>query len=203
VIARKVFTGAAYAAGAALVLLAQILPASADDASVLQTKIRAALRTAKSFVETVTIKGSPGHPLGGAATLTVVAPNRFRQFVNGGPGDSDDTIIIGDDVYGNEGKGWDVLNWTDRLVTDFEGDVFAVRVSSVGPDRTVDGKTVGSFAMIDPHGATDNDILQCTYEKSSFRPLACTGIMSTIKYASYDNPTLAIEAPKNARRTDK
>jgi len=203
VIARKALTGVALAAGVALVYVAQILPASADDAVGLQTKIRAALRTAKSFVETVTMKGSLRHPLGGAATLTVVAPDRFRQFVVGGPGDSDDTIIIGHNVYGNQGTGWDVLDWTDRLITDFEGDVFAVRVSSVGPDRTVDGKTVGSFVMIDPHGASDKDTLQCTYEKSTFRPLACIGSMSTIKYASYDNPALAIEAPKNAKRTDK
>jgi len=180
----------------------QLLPASADDASDLQAKIRSALRTAKTFVVTGTMKGSLGHPLGGTATFTVVAPNRYRQYVVSPTDGTDDTIIIGHDVYGNEGKGWDVQTWSDRLVTGFEGEIFAVRVVSVGPDETIAGKTVGSFVMIDPNGASDADTLRCTYEKSSFRPLACDSAMSTTKYTNYDDPAVEIETPKNAKRTD-
>jgi len=194
--------GAAVAAMGALAILAQMLPARADDASELQTKIRAALRTAKAFVETVTMKG-PAAPLGGTGTFTVVAPNRYRQYVASQLSGTDDTIIIGHEVYGNEGKGWTVQTWTDRLVTGFEGDVFAVKVVSVGPDQTVDGKTVGSFVMVDPHGAKESDTMNCTYEKQTFRPISCSDAMSTIKYSNYDDPSVTIETPKNAKRTDK
>jgi len=198
----RMFTGTLIAAGTALVVLAQILPAGASEASDLQTKMRSALRTAKTFVETISIKGSLGHPLGGTATYTIVAPDRFRQTGTTAGAPPDDTIIIGHDVYGNEGKGWDVQTWSDHLVTSFEGDVLNVKVASIGPDQTVDGKIVGTLVMIDPLGASDADTLQCTYEKLSSRPLACNGTHSSIKYTNYDDPTITIEAPKNAKRAN-
>jgi len=187
----------------ALVILTQTLPARADDASELQTKIRAALRGAKAFVETFAMKG-PAALIAGTSTFTVVAPNRYRQYVVSPTSGIDDTIIIGHEIYGNEGKGkgWTVQTWDDRLVTGFEGDVFAVKVISVGPDQKVGATTVGSFVMVNPHGAKESDTLQCTYEKTAFRPLVCTSDLSTVKYTNYDDPSLKIETPKNARRTD-
>jgi hypothetical protein len=194
--------GVGMGAAGALLMLVQMLPAKADDASELQTKIRAALRTAKTFVQTVTMKGSPAAPLGGTATFTVVAPNRYRQYVASRPSGADDTIIIGHEVYGNEGKGWTVQTWTDRLVTGFEGAVFAVKVVAVGSDQTVDGKTVGSFVMVDPRGAKETDTMNCTYQKQTFRPISCSDAMSTIEFLNYDDPNVTIEMPKNAKRTD-
>jgi len=188
----------------ALLILAQTLPAKADDATELQTKIRTALRSAKSFVETFTMKG-PAALIGGTSTFTIVAPNRYRQYVVAPVSGTDDTIIIGHEIYGNErkGKGWTVQTWDDRLVTGFEDDVFAVKVISVGPDQKVGAKTVGSFVMANPHSAKESDTLQCTYEKTTFRPLLCTSDLSTVKYTNYDDPALKIETPKNARRTDR
>jgi len=190
--------------GAALFVSMLAAPALADDsAAALQTKIRAALHAAKSFVELATIRPNPFALLGGTATFTVVAPNRYRQYVLSPPTGKDDTIIIGHDVYGNEGKGWTVQTWSDRLVTGFEGEVFDIKVVSAGPDQTVDGKTVGSFVMLDPRGAKETDTMQCTYEKGTFRPLACTASITTIKFSNYDDPAVVIETPKNPKRVDK
>jgi len=183
-------------------LAAQVLPARADDAADLQAKIRAILRNAKSFVETVTIKPNPLAPLGGSATFTVVAPNRYRQYVVSPPAGKDDTIIIGRQVYGNSGKGWDVQTWTDRLVTGFEGDVFNVKVVSVGADQTIDGKTVGGFVMIDPRGVKETDTMRCTYDKQTFYPIACDDATSRIKFSNFDDPAVKIETPKNPKRVD-
>jgi hypothetical protein len=172
-------------------------PAVASDASVLQAKIRAALRSAKSFVATVAIKPQALAPAGGTIVYTVVAPNRYRQAVSGLPG-ADDTIIIGHEVYGNRGSGWDVQTWDDRLVTGFEGDLLDVTVVAAGPDAN----GAGTFTMKDPHGARETDTLACTYEKATFRPLVCTAGYETMTFSRYDDPSVAVPTPANAKRVD-
>jgi hypothetical protein len=189
----------------ALVTTAAAAPSAAATAaspSELQAKVRAALLGAHSFVETVTIKPNAIAPLGGTMTFTVVAPNRYHQLVSSSLGGGDDTIIIGNQVYGRAGKGWTVQTWSDRLVTGFEGDTFDVDVVSVGPDETRDGKTVGTFVMKDPRGAKDSDTLSCTYDRATFLPLHCENGFSTIAYA-YGDPGVSIETPKNPVRLDK
>ncbi len=196
--------------GAGLIALPAMLAAAAtvgiaraDQSSDLQARVRAALRNATSFVETVTVKPNPYVPLGATLRFTVVAPNRYHQTVSGAPPQADDTIIIGHEVYGKEAGGWTVETWSDRLVISFEADVFDVTVRVVGPDRTVDGKTVGSFVMKDPRGAKDTDTLDCTYDKQTFRLLTCSSAISSITYSNYDDPAVTIETPKNAKRLDK
>jgi hypothetical protein len=191
------------AALAAFVLLAQALPARAGDVSILQAKIRAALRAATSFVETVTVSPNPFVPLGGTITFTVVAPNRYRQLAAGGSMGRDETIIIGHEVYGNDPAGPTVQTWSDHLVMGFEGDVFDVVVRSSGPDLTAGGKTVGSVVIKDPRGAKVTDFLDCTYEKSTFRLLACSGGPSKIAFSNYNDPAITISTPRNAKRVDK
>jgi hypothetical protein len=185
------FVGAAFLCAA---------PAFANDASVLQAKMRAALRSAKSFVATAAIKPGVAAPLGGTIVYTVVAPNRYRQEVHSLPG-ADDTIIIGDQVYGNkgDGKGWDVQTWSDRLVSGFEGDLLDITVVSIGPDTTVDGKKAGTFTMRDPHGERDSDTLACTYDKAAFTPLVCTAAYETVTFSRFNDPTVTIPTPQNAK----
>jgi hypothetical protein len=168
----------------------------------LQAKVRAALRNAHAFVESVTIKPNLLAPLGGTMTFTAVAPNRYHQVVVGTPGGNDDTIIIGHEVYGRKGNGWTVQTWSDYLVNGFEEDSFDVKVLSVGPDQTTSGKTVGTFVSQDPRGPKPTDSLQCTYDTTTFRPLTCANSIFAIAYA-YDDPTVAIERPANAVRLDK
>jgi hypothetical protein len=164
----------------------------------LQAKVRAALRGAHSFVETVKIKPVPEAPLGGTIEFTVVAPDRYRQFVTGLPGSPDDTVIIGHEVYGKKVNGWTVQTWSDFLVKGFEGDVFDIKVLSVGPDSG----DAGTFVMKDPRGRKESDTLQCTYDKATFRPQSCVTDYATIAYR-YDDPGTAIETPKNPVREDK
>jgi hypothetical protein len=187
----------------AFMLLAQTVPARADDVSDLQAKMRAALRSAKSFVETVTVSPNPYVPLGGTMVFTVVAPNRYRQLAGGGSMPPDETVIIGNEVYGNDSRGWTVQTWSDHLVTGFEGDVFNLIVRSIGADATVAGKMVGSVVLKDPRGAKESDVLACTYEKSSFRLLTCSGGSSKLVVSKYDDPANAIPTPKNPKRLDK
>lgn len=187
---------------AALATAPQAASASVSTPTDLQTKIRATLRSATSFVQTVTIKPNPLAPVGGTMTFTVVAPNRFHQVVVGAPGGPDDTIIIGHEVYGRKGQGWDVQTWSDFLVTGFEEDIFNVKVLSVGPDQTADGKTVGTYVMKDPRGRRESDTLACTYDPTTFRPLGCSSDLFIVKYV-FDDPSTTIETPKNAVRVDK
>jgi hypothetical protein len=187
-------------AGIALFLACSI-PAGASEASVLQVQVRAALRTAKSFVARETVKPNVYVPLGGSADYTVVAPNRFRLVTNSMP-DSDDTIIIGNQVYGDEGKGWMVQTWTDSTVSGFEGDLLDFVILSTGADAMVAGKPVGTFTRQDPHGPKPTDTLSCSYDKATFRPIVCSNDLETVTYSRFDDPSVTIPTPDHAMRLD-
>ncbi len=178
------------------------LPAHADDAGQLQAKIRTALRSAKTFVETVRIKPNSQVPAGGTIVYSVVAPDRFRQKTSGPEPGGDDTILVGHEVYGSKGVGrpWDVQTWSAELVTGFESDVFNPEVVSVGPD-TAGG--LGSFMRRDPNGFQKDATLSCTYEKATFRPAACSNEMYDITYSSYDDPSVVIPTPLRFKRVDR
>jgi hypothetical protein len=185
-------------AAAIATALCTIAPVYASDAPALQVNVRAALRSAKSFVATATVKPVITAPNGGTIVYTVVAPNRYRQTVTGFPG-ADDTIIIGNKVYGNSGGGWDVQTWSDRLVNGFEGDLLDFTILSVGPEST---PTTGTFVMIDPHGAKKTDTMQCTYDKLTSRPMTCITSYETVTFSRYDDPTVTIPTPQNPKRLD-
>jgi hypothetical protein len=182
-----------------LLFLAAVL-AVTEPAS-LQSSVRAALHAAKSFVVNVKIEPMAAAPLGAGITWTVVAPNRYRQVTHGDSTGDDDTIIIGHDVYGNKHGSWDVQTWDDGLVNGFEGDVFDIEVISAGPDRVVDGKTVGTFVRKSTVGPKDLT-LTCTYDKATFRPLVCANRAETETYERYDDPSVTIPAPAHAKRID-
>lgn len=173
-------------------------PARASDASVLQANVRAALHSAKSFVATVKINPGILAPGGGSIVYTVVAPNLYRQTVHDLPG-ADDTIIAGTKIYGNSGKGWDVQTWDMGLVTGFEGPIFDVEIVSVGPDRTENGVLEGTYVEKDPNGRTASDTRSCTYEKKTYRPIACTMSYGSIAFARYDDPSVSIPIPEHAK----
>ncbi len=183
---------------AAAFALATVAPACASEASELQAKVRAALRSAKSFVATAAINPSVTAPNGGTVVYTIVAPNRFRQTVHGLPG-GDDTIIIGNKVYGNDGGGWDVQTWSDHLVNSFEGDLLDFTILSVGAESTA---TTGTFVMVDSHGEKKTDTLQCTYDKTTSRPRTCIAGYVTITFARFDDPTVAIPTPEHPKVLD-
>jgi hypothetical protein len=187
------------AAAAIVVALCATAPAYASDVSTLQEKVRAALRSAKSFVATAKVNPVVTAPNGGTIVYTVVAPNRYRQTVTGFPG-ADDTIIIGNKIYGNSGGGWDVQTWSDKLVNGFEGDLLDFTIVSIGDEST---STTGTFIMIDPHGAKKTDTMQCTYDKATSRPMACIASYETVTFARYDDPTVTIPTPPNAKKLDR
>jgi hypothetical protein len=180
------------------VALSAPAPAAPGDASQLQGQIRAALRSAKSFVMTVSVKPAVYAPKGGTMVYTVVAPNRYRQQVTGMPGGNDDTIIIGHQVYGHDSGAWDVQPWSDHLVTGYESNTFALSVVSVGADQTVNGKTVGSFVLKYPPDENDAWSMNCTYDKQSFRPLQCASAGASIGWR-FDDPSTVIPTPANAK----
>ena len=186
------------AAAAIASVLGMTAAAYAGDASALQVKVRAALRSAKSFVATANVKPVITAPKGGTIVYTYVAPNRYRQTVTGFPG-ADDTIIIGDKVYGNGGSGWDVQTWSEKLVNGFEGDLLDFTIVSVGDESTA---TTGTFVMIDPHGAKKTDTMQCTYDKATSRPLTCIASYETVTFTRYDDPTVTIPTPANPKKLD-
>lgn len=181
-----------FVTAAFLAVFVLMLPAAAADTATLQSNVRSALRSAKSFVVSVKIKPLPIAPLGASIDWTVVAPNRFHQVTHGDPTGDDETIIIGHDVYGNKHGAWDVQTWDDHLVNGFEGDVFDVQIVSAGD---------GTFVMRDPLGS-ESDTLSCTYDKATYRPLTCTNAGKTVTYGRYDDPTVTIPTPAHAKRVD-
>lgn len=190
-----------FAVLAAAIALGAAAPARASEASELQVKVRAALRSAKSFVATATINPSVPAPNGGTVIYTYVAPNRFRQTVHGLPG-GDDTIIIGNKVYGNDSNdngGWDVQTWSDHLVNSFEGDLLDFTILSVGAESTA---STGTFVMADSHGEKKTDTLQCTYDIATSRPRTCITGYVTLSFARYDDPTVTIPTPAHAKVVD-
>ncbi|MGP6158556.1 MAG: hypothetical protein ACLPYS_13815 [Vulcanimicrobiaceae bacterium] len=185
--------------------LAVALPVRADDAgdtAALQAKVRAALRSAKTFVETVKIKPNSQVPGGGTIVYTVVAPDRFRQKTSGPEPGGDDTIIVGHEVYGSKGVGspWEVQTWSNELVIGFESDVFNPEVISLEADAT---GGLGSFKRHDPNGFQKDATLTCTYEKASFRPEACSNDMYDISYSNYDDPSVEVPVPLRSKRVDR
>ena len=42
--------------------------------------------------------------------------------------------------------------------------------------------------MTDPHGASDSDTLQCTFDITTSRPKACITGYETIAFARFDDP---------------
>lgn len=184
----------AFVVTALLAVFAFALPAPAADTAALQTSVRAALRSAKSFVVDVKIKPMPVAPMGASIQWTIVAPNRFRQVTHGDPSGDDDTIIVGHNVYGNKRGAWDVQTWDDHLVTGFEGGVFDVNVVSAG---------AGTFVMKDPLGRNESDTLSCTYDKTTYRPLTCGNAGKTVTYGRYDDPSVTIPTPAHAKRVDE
>jgi hypothetical protein len=191
---------AAGALVAGIVLVA--LPSRADDAGQLQAKIRAALRSAKTFVETVKIKPNSQVPAGGTIVYSVVAPDRFRQKTSGPEPGGDDTILVGHEAYGSKGVGspWDVQTWSSELVNGFESDVFNPEVVSLEPDAP---GGYGSFQRRDPNGFQKDATLSCTYDKATFRPVACSNEVYEITYSDYDDPSVVIPTPLRLRRVDR
>jgi hypothetical protein len=186
---------------AAAFVLCVAAPVRAGEASALQVKVRAALRAAKSFVATAAINPSVTAPNGGTVVYTYVAPNRFRQTVHGLPG-GDDTIVIGNKVYGNNSGdtgGWDVQTWSDHLVNSFEGDLLDFTILSVGAESTA---STGTFVMADSHGEKKTDTLQCTYDIATSRPRTCITGYVTLTFARYDDPTVTIPTPEHAKVED-
>jgi hypothetical protein len=110
----------------------------------------------------------------------------------------DDSILIGKRIYGRKGSGWDYQDWSDHLVTGYEGETFDLIVASAGPDQTVDGKTVGTFTMSYPPDESDAWTLQCTYDKPTFHPIACTSpaVNSTWRF---NDPAITVPTPENAK----
>jgi hypothetical protein len=178
------------------------LPARADDPAALQAKIRTALRSAKSFVETVKIKPNSQVPTGGTIVFTVVAPDRFRQKSSGPEPGGDDTIVVGHEVYGSKGVGspWDVQTWSPQLVSGFESDVFDPEIVSLEADAP-GGQ--GRYGQRDPNGFQKDATLSCTYDKATFRPQACSNGNFEITYSNYDDPAVEIPVPLRAKRVDQ
>ena len=172
--------------------------ASPADASQLQSNIRSALRSAKSFVLTLNVKPAAYAPGGGTMVYTVVAPNRYRQTITGMQGGDDDTIVIGNKVYGHDKGAWDVQTWTDHLVTGYENNTFGLVVLSVGADQTAGGKTVGTFVTKYPPDEDDAWQMTCTYDKATFHPIACTGDAAGATWL-FNDPSISIPTPANAK----
>jgi hypothetical protein len=69
------------------------------------------------------------------------------------------------------------------------------------PDRTQGSETVGAFRSAAVGNAQVPGIMECTYDKATYRPRACNvtlqGLPSAVQvtYASWDDPSNAVEAP--------
>ena len=181
----------------ALVVAATVPATAADDGAALTAKLDAAIGGAASY--RVTVQG----PNGFALDIVSVGHDRVRIQSSAG-GTTAESVVVGNAMYyhaaGNP--------WTANAVPP----VKRVRKNllymgapdtKVEPlaDRTEAGITYGAFGSIAVGNAQVPATMECTYDKASYRPHACTIVLQAlptplhVTYDKWNDPSNVVEPP--------
>jgi hypothetical protein len=173
----------------ALLLAGVVAPARADQSANVQSRIDAALKTAKSFAVTTRYPAAAY-----SATLVHVAPDRSRVVV-AIAASTTDVVRIGSATYSSKNGApfVKVVPSADASARPVVSG--SVKVGALDPDVTVAGVTYGAFETTLPFGTAAT--LKCTYDKRSFRLVQCAGDDVTQTYSGYDDPSNVVEPPEN------
>ncbi len=173
------------AAIASALLAVSVVPTDANAANdtALRTKIFAAFSTVKSYRLTV---------LGAARSLGIwVAPNRYEMTTEIGGGKPVHTVIVGSDYWTFTSGKWEHSGRvSSNLDVDIAGVIRNAKANPAarftrGPDQTLDGKRVGTFAYAFKNGTEET----CNYDRATYRVTRCKADEVTILYTKYNDAT--------------
>jgi len=181
----------------ALVVAASVPVAAADDGTALSAKVDAALSSAASY--RVTVQG----PNGFSIDIVSVGHDRVR-VQSSAAGTAAESVVIGPAMYyhtaGNP--------WTANVVPVVKRSRKNLLYMGAPdtkleplPDRTEGGVTYGAFGSIAVGNAQVPATMECTYDKATFRPHACTIVLQAlptplhVTYDKWDDPSNVVEAP--------
>ena len=181
----------------ALVVAAAVPAAAADDGAALTAKIDAAVRGATSY--RVTVQG----PNGFALDIVSVGRDRVRVQSSAG-GTSAESVVVGTSMYYHvAGNAWTAT--AVPVVKTVRKNLLYMGApdTKVEPlaDRSEGGVTYGAFGSLAVGNAQVPATMECTYDKATFRPHACTIVLQAlptplhVTYDKWDDPSNVVEAP--------
>jgi hypothetical protein len=181
----------------ALVVAASIPALAADDGTALSAKVDAALSGAASY--RVTVQG----PNGFAIDILSVGHDRVRVQSSAG-GTTAESVVVGPAMYyRTAGNPW-VANAVPVIKRARKNLLYmGAPDTKLEPlaDRTEGGVTYGAFGSLAVGNAQVPATMECTYDKATFRPHACTVVLQAlptplhVTYDKWDDPSNAVEAP--------
>jgi hypothetical protein len=181
----------------ALVIAATVPAAAADDGAALTAKIDAALSSAASY--RVSVQG----PNGFAIDILSVGRDRVRVQSSAG-GTTAESVVVGTAMYYHAaGNPW-AANAVPVVRTARKNLLYmGAPDTKVEPlaDRTEGGVTYGAFGSLAVGNAQVPATMECTYDKSTFRPHTCTIVLQAlptplhVTYDKWNDPSNVVEAP--------
>jgi hypothetical protein len=181
----------------ALVVAATVPAAAADDGVALTAKIDAALSSAASY--RVTVQG----PNGFALDIVSVGRDRVRVGSSAG-GTTAESVVVGTAMYYRAaGNPW-TANAVPVVKTQRKNLLYmGAPDTKVEPlaDRTEAGVTYGAFGSLAVGNAQVPATMECTYDKVTYRPHACTIVLQAlptplhVTYDKWNDPSNVVEAP--------
>jgi hypothetical protein len=188
-----------WSALAAALLVATGAPAAAadDDAAALSAKIDQAISAATSY--RVTVAG----PSGLAIDILTVGHDRVR-VQSTAAGAMSESVVIGPAMYHRDAA----APWTATIVPAVKRPrknllYMAAPDTKLEPleDRSDAGVRYGAFGSFAVGNAGVPGTMECTYDKTTFRPRTCTVLLQSVPvplrvtYDKWNDPSNAIEAP--------
>lgn len=175
-------------------------PAPGDDATPVLDKLRAAVRSARSF--TVLFIG----PLQNSISWTVVQPDRIRRVMTMMGPQPNDWIVIGHQSYDlDEDRRWHT-KWQPGEAVRYNEILGMLRTGATAralPDRNENGTVMGAVDILAPENPLKNPIPPyheiCTYDKTTYRLHVCTNEgrwgKSSMTYENWDDPRITVQPP--------
>ena len=181
----------------ALVFAATVPAAAADDGAALSAKIDGAISGAASY--RVTVQG----PNGFALDILSVGHDRVRVQSSAG-GNTAESVVIGTAMYYHvAGSPW-TANAVPVIKRARKNLLYmGAPDTKLEPlaDRTEAGVTYGAFGSLAVGNAQVPATMECTYDKTTFRPHACTVVLQAlptplhVTYDKWNDPSNVVEAP--------
>jgi hypothetical protein len=170
--------------------------ASADDASTLSAKVDGAIASAASYRVAV-----QGRDL--SLDILAVGQERVRILSTLGGGTSE-AVVVGTSLYYRIGDGAWRSYAVPSLKSTRKNRLFMGAADTPLkplPDRAESGATYGAFSSLAQGGPQLNGSMECTYDKETYRPHACTivvlGLSAPVRvsYDKWNDPSNTVEAP--------
>jgi hypothetical protein len=181
----------------ALVVAATVPVAAADDGAALTAKIDGAISGAASY--RVTVQG----PNGFAIDIVSVGRDRVRVQSSAG-GNSAESVVVGPAMYyRTAGSPW-TANVVPVVRTPRKNLLYmGAPDTKVEPlaDRTEGGVAYGAFGSLAVGNAQVPATMECTYDKATYRPHACTVVLQAlptplhVTYDKWDDPSNVVDVP--------